>query len=1082
MKHDNLYTLKTESENLVLRDGHTKEFVINSKDFNVDGKHRLFFSCEDSTSATLKNEGGELLYMLIDDSLNYKEASRNRHCLDLSCKKPLPFPKRILKKILWKPLRYGLYNYDYFGSYQDNWCLGLWAKAKNLKVENDGYLHIRVDIWKSKECVNPHDTTAYPDETVVLDIPEGTYDYTELKQGITISREETACVIVTLEGERFSGNVYFESPYLSDYKGRNVLPEFEKANIGLAEFSWMGQNLSKREWPHFSVSVNGNECFDGEVFLKIHRFSPIEIDIPNGLFREGDNRISVTYKSDYEEPIPVLIDEVYLLQKEKADFYVINSLNEISWGSDAKILVETNKEIAFESDDFILNEITDFEMFNLRVLSVAPKFKKNNLRFTLKSKNETRTYTVERCVEKVEDNVIAGSGDMIYIDVSDIKGVCDYLKWYVANDIGRLVTIRQVYRWGGQRYVNRQVWEFVTGFCEKMGLYYVNISDGRDIPGVATNPAKKMLDGKNFLGRQLHERDGQLFYWAGDTGYPKEIKAPLEEFYDLTARLGREYPDTIEGAYRPFNIAWSSDGYSFRRDRAKSDDIKEMHDIATEAIRNLSSDEFIRHTGPSVMFKYFYQNGFTWTGAETMDGSTEILLSFLRGASKAYDIDKFGVHLALQWGTVPHDTEKRYRRYLLSLYIPYMHAVTDINTEEGLWFVEAFYYYYNRLSEVCENNRKQKNRFNKFLRTHSRTGKFYTPIAFLHGRMDGWNGFNARNTWGMVDVKLGDEAPSWKLLKQFYPLDTLENHGSAKFGYISDEGNEPFGSFSGTPDGSVDVVPVEQGDLSGYSVLAFAGYNAAEKNDLDRLIHFVKDGGTLILCWPHLSDTTKKSELDIYNLHIIDHEITKLLCDGEPEFVSDFAEGNEIKVCKNISQNADIMEKTDGDNPLVASVRYGSGEIILVNSLYYPGHKSVFPVYNNVVKTVAKRALEKEMCRIECGVDVGYTIFKQEDGQRHYYITAVDWYNLSEDARKAKISFDGNTYDISMQFGDLIKLVTDGKTAVWPEEDMSEVISVDDVGIRVQGVGTRRFYVAKDGKTEIVTVNFDDESVKDINI
>ena len=69
-----------------------------------------------------------------------------------------------------------------------------------------------------------------------------------------------------------------------------------------------------------------------------------------------------------------------------------------------------------------------------------------------------------------------------------------------------------------------------------------------------------------------------------------------------------------------------------------------------------------------------------------------------------------------------------------------------------------------------------------------------------------------------------------------------------------------------------------------------------------------------------------------------------------------------------------------------------------------------------------------------------------------------------------------------MQFGDLIKLVTDGKTAVWPEEDMSEVISVDDVGIRVQGVGTRRFYVAKDGKTEIVTVNFDDESVKDINI
>ena len=163
MKYDNMYTLKTESENLVLRAGQTKEFVINSKEFNIEGKHRLFFSCEDSTSATIKNEGGELLYMLIDDSLNYKEASRNRHCLDLSCDKPLPFAKRIVKKVLWKPLKYGLYSYDYFGAYQDNWSFGVWAKAKNLKVENDGYLHMRLDIWKSKDGVNPHDTTAYPD-------------------------------------------------------------------------------------------------------------------------------------------------------------------------------------------------------------------------------------------------------------------------------------------------------------------------------------------------------------------------------------------------------------------------------------------------------------------------------------------------------------------------------------------------------------------------------------------------------------------------------------------------------------------------------------------------------------------------------------------------------------------------------------------------------------------------------------------------------------------------------------------------------------------------------------------------------
>lgn len=73
-----------------------------------------------------------------------------------------------------------------------------------------------------------------------------------------------------------------------------------------------------------------------------------------------------------------------------------------------------------------------------------------------------------------------------------------------------------------------------------------------------------MLEGVNFMGRQLHERDGLLFYWGVN---PREIEAPLEEFFDLAAN----------------------------------------------ALKNLSGDNFTRHTGPSVMFKYFYQNGFKLT-------------------------------------------------------------------------------------------------------------------------------------------------------------------------------------------------------------------------------------------------------------------------------------------------------------------------------------------------------------------------------------------------------------------------------------------------------------------------------------
>ena len=101
--------------------------------------------------------------------------------------------------------------------------------------------------------------------------------------------------------------------------------------------------------------------------------------------------------------------------------------------------------------------------------------------------------------------------------------------------------------------------------------------------------------------------------------------------------------------------------YSFTRKFPQTADLADAHKIASQELKALSQNNFTRHTGPSVMYKYFLQNGFEWAGAETMDSSTEILLSFLRGASHAYNKDKYGVHLALQWSTFPHDNIRRYR-------------------------------------------------------------------------------------------------------------------------------------------------------------------------------------------------------------------------------------------------------------------------------------------------------------------------------------------------------------------------------------------------------------------------------------
>lgn len=1070
--------LKKDEENLVIRKDKSIEYKINSRDIDISGCHRLFFSCEDSSSPTLKNESGaELLYMLIDDSLNYEKAEKNKFCLDLSCKKPLPYPKRILKKVMWQPLMYGLFKYNFFNAYRDNWSFGVMAKANNLSIEKGGYLRIRVDVWYVKDGVNCHDTAASPDETYIKDICEGTYSYRVFKEDIKIDEEKTACVIITLEGENYSGEVCFECPFLSDFEGKNLLPEFERGNIGLTNFAWLGQNLYKRDWPEFEVSVNGKVVFNDEVFLKIHRFSPVEIPLPKGCFDEGENTISLKYVSDYIDTAPLLIDEVVLLETVIDGFELVRCPKEVTFGKEQSLLVEvSDSDITpvFESADFELSEVTKFAEFNLVVYSVKPLKEKNNLEFTLKYEDKIKNYDVCRCVRKTEDNVVSGSGDMIYVDVSDEKQVCDYIKWYVANDVGSFVTIRQVYRWGGQRFVNPKVWELFTKLCEKLNLKYIHISDGRDIPGIATNPTEKMLEGDNFMGRQLHERDGQLFYWGV---CPREIQAPLEEFFDLAMRMGREYPDTVEGSFRPFNVKWTEDfGYSFRRNLT-GPDVEEAYNTVKKELANLSKDNYTRHTGPSVMFKYFYENGFKWTGAETMDGATEILLSFMRGASKAYDVEKTGVHLAVQWGNFPHDTLQRYKRYLLSLYVPYMHGVTDINTEEGLWFIEANYAYFNRISDVCESHRQQARRFNEFVRTHSRTGTFYTPIAFLHGRMDGWNGFGVHGLWGMPSMPYGEESESWKVASVFYPNNAIRGNGCSKTGCIPADTTKPVGIFSGTPLGCVDAVPVENGKFDEYSLLIFAGYNKAEASDLDRLYDYVSNGGTLVCAWPHFSDTTSKPEIDKYNLNIVNHKLVSALCKGKPEFADD----NNIRICTNVA-DCEVVKTTQNGNPLVCNIALGDGKIILVNSLYYPGNDAVLDLYKEVVATESAKVLDKEPVRIECGDDVEYTVFKQNDGTRHYYFTAVDWYNDSEEMRCAKMIIDGKSYTVSMNFGEIVKVVTDGKTAIWPECDCCEVVELQEKAFAVQGFGEQNIYILQNGAKETVTVDFTDKSVVRIEL
>ena len=1066
--------VKPDLSDKIIRGGNSAVFEFAGDPLDLNNHHRLYFTCEDRMHYVFKDEPyGDKLYMLIEDSLDQKNAEYDRFCLDMSDTEKRAFPRRAITKMVWGP-SIGIYG---IGGITDDWDFGAFVKADNLQIGSGGYLRLRLELFAVRPGHAKNETGCEPSQTVIIDIPEGSYGYTDFSKTVTIPKSTTACVLITVEGENYSGKVYFERPHLTASNGDNKCPAFDIVlpctKESYRSHGWVGQSLSKKEWPRFEITLNGETFFEGEKFLRIHRYSPVEIEIPDGLVKEN-NTLEIKYLSDYHDTVPLAIRELKILEKKKAPFHIHYLPDCAVIGKSIPLLIETeNDGMAFKikSDSLEISGDTFFETKGLHVLTLDGNNYTNGMEFTLESDGFEVSAVINRAITRTDDSVVCGSGDLIYIDNSDMREVCDFIEWSADNSMPNLITIRPAYRWGGHRTINKPLWHKFVDICEKMGIDYVSISDGRDLPGQQCNPSPTLLEGERYLGLQQHERDGQLFYW-GVT--PNETHPIMEAYFDLLHRLYRESPDTTEQTFKGENMVMQRGVLSLRRDIDCRADMRDAANHAVNSIKITRGTLPTRHTGPSVMFKYFYQAGYAWTGAETMDSCTEPLLAFLRGAAKAYGKKRTGVHHAVQWSTRPHDTEQRYRRYLLANLVSYMQDVTDINTEEGLWFLECQYTFHNRFSDACVNHAKQMKKSVDFIKSHSRTGNYYTPTAFVHGRYDGWNGFGSANLFGMPHINVSDAEESWALLRIFYPCCQVGKSGmKGVTGFFPENSPKNTGLVSGTPNGNVDVVPIEASDFSDYRLVCFAGYNCAEPEDMQRLYDYVKNGGTLVGAWPHFSTVTYRPDIEAGNFDIIDCALIRELCGQLPVF--------ENGTCVNFKDVTVIKEDQNG-NPLVVKKKIGNGHVIMFNKLFYPGSPEIFEDYKELVTDLNAKELVKDSAQVICTEDVEYTAYKQQDGSVHFYVTPVDWHNEPTDLRHAMLRLGDTCHLLSLKFGEITKVVTNGNVAAYPVNSEHEVLSVNENTVIVQGSGKCEVVVFRNDKRRTYTVNIGKNPIAEIKL
>ncbi|MEG1649841.1 MAG: hypothetical protein RR277_08130, partial [Rikenellaceae bacterium] len=674
------------------------------------------------------------------------------------------------------------------------------VKRCGLKVEKDGDFGVEIELFYKKDGRYKDDIYDTADSVVYMPIKEGSGDFEIFKHDF-IMPQNVACMLLRIGGTNFSGSVFVESPtlHIAGKKAWNV-PLVKHAERENNYNYWVGTNLSTRCMPRWRLDYNGKSVFEGNIFDRASNIADFYITLPSNI--KDDGRFSLTLlKESNREAYPYLIRRIELIEESCREIEIVSVPRYVSCGSRFGVLVETNKpnmKLKIDADTKMLKPLNDEVVFSKTGLHVV-EFEAVGCGVNAVAQIGDNKITIPNIITRKADNVYLSSGDEIHID----KVYDDYnyfFKWYISERIGNWYQFRPSYQWSGVRVTDPDVVQYYTSLLNDMQMPYAWQVEGRTLASRKINPTLDQLRSSMFRGKQAHENDGGYYYW-GHFLYNGV-------FSDMAAR-NRPYGG-IFAKHRPI---YTDHGTFIHYDPYG---VKDMADGAAKFVENLkySKGESTRHTGPSTMFRYFYAAGYDWLGAEQMYGPEEIILSSLRGASRAYGKTNFGSLHAMQWGSFPFTDPKHAMRLYMSLTVAYMHGSSHMNTEEALWTDE---YANDRYTESGKCHVDAQHRVLDYIETHSRRGELKSNIAVLQGRNDAWKSFGRGSIWSQAgdSWKFNDAARSFDMLNIFYPDNEVNSCG-------------PEGWFTSTPYGTVDILPIEapQMVMDSYKLMVFLGWNS----------------------------------------------------------------------------------------------------------------------------------------------------------------------------------------------------------------------------------------------------------------
>ena len=852
-------------------------------------------------------------------------------------------------------------------------------------------------------------------------------------------------IMLKISGLDFEGNASFYAPTL-EKDGKNYAPAFEYAPEILRGQSWIGEGFSWTERPYFEACVNGEKIFSGIRSDCLQSLRGVEFTIPDGVLKPCDNTVEIRYGKDNK--IAYAFQEIQLLRMPKE----IEILGLSKYQTQAKTFgalcyipqeetfeVEVGEELQYLGCNRVDGEIC--------VLKFNPIRSGKNVGIRLKSKEKIRERFIEISKEK-KDSIITGSGDFIYIPQKE-EEFYEYLAWYLNANIGNLLTFRSCYRWGGTAEYNPIFWKKAVALLKEFGIYYALMIDGRELNGVNANPPLEILKSEYFLGEQTHERDGAFTYWTQDVDEYEAF------FYHLLSRKLER--NGIYGKYSPVYNQQGQARIYYAEDKLKN--VKDAYEHLLENLKKTAADGATRHTGVTPMFDLFFKAGYQWQGLESMYGSHEIMFGALRGMSNSVGQKEYGAHLALQWANVPCDDVKHALRYRLSLYLSYMHGVSQINTEEGLWNIENPFEGFDRFSYACKLHAKEQERFNAFVKRHNRTGKQVRKIAMMIGKYDGMDCFSTGSVYGQKGEfwKYNTPEQSWDLLKVFYPqaklgsiyhfikkggktglrkkdkeyLDAWGYMFGEKEQYDSVRDYQSLGYFSSTPYGAIDLISSDAENLSDYKFIFLLGWNTCTEDQLVSLCRYMEQGGKVMLAKSHLYENVDREEVFTGKGRVLQSEWKEKLLSYQD-----------------------------------------TGALIFFDESEYP------IVYEQAYANSLKKEGERFSCAYVKDVEnVSFTEYEQENGSITLYLLNVNWWDKTP--AKATLVLGQSEYAISLKDNALkcICILPKKETAVLCDNENVDIQVVSADTIKISGFADARVIVYQAGKKTTLKMTVQGEKI-----